>query len=346
MKGSIKTKKSRPLRRWLILQSVSIVILSVMAFLLVEFFVNIVLRQDPDYNAIDGIGMIGPMGILMWLLSYNIMKKISRYLSELMNAISGVAGGDFAIRMNEETAGPVKELYKNFNKMTSELEGVQTLRDDFINHFSHEFKTPIASINGFTRLLLEDDVTIEEQKKYLGIIAAESDRLARMSESTLLLTKLESQHILPDTETYQLDEQIRQCIILLMPQMNDKDIDLSVNLSQVGYDGNEDLMKHVWMNLLGNALKYSDRSGKIGIELTEDESAVVVSISDSGPGMSEEAVARACEKYYQDESRVSHQGLGLGLAIVNRIIDICDGKLEISTSPGNGSCFTVFLPKN
>ena len=336
-------KKSRPLRRWLILQSVRIVILSVMTFLLVEFFINIVMGRNPGYEPIDGIGMIVPMGVLMYVLSYNIMKKISKYLNELIESISRVASGAFSVRMDEKSAGPVKELYANFNKMTADLESVQTLRDDFINHFSHEFRTPITSINGFANLLLEESVTMEEQKEYLGIIASESEGLSKLSESALLLTKLESQHFIFNSESYQLDEQLRECAILLMPQMTRKEINLSTSLPPVRYIGNTDLMKHIWMNILGNAVKYSNAGGVIDIELKEESSTAVVSISDSGPGMSEQTVNHAFEKYYQDESGVKQRGLGLGLSIVKKIVDLCAGRIEVTSTPGKGSCFTVYL---
>ena len=272
------------------------------------------------------------------------MKISGKYMYDLMDAISKVANGDFSTRLDNDTAGPVVELYDNFNKMTAELEGVQTLRDDFINHFSHEFKTPITSINGFASLLMEEDLSEDEKKKYLEIIAAESDRLAKLSDSALLLTKLESQHLVPVSESFQLDEQIKQCIIILMPQFNKKNIDLSVNLEPVRIFGSADLIKHIWLNLLGNAVKYTEAGGKVKVELKEEESTAVAAISDNGAGMGKEAVTRAFEKYYQDESREKQKGLGLGLTIVKKAADLCGGRVEITSSPGKGSRFTVFLP--
>ncbi len=345
MKEKKTVRAERPLRRWLILQSVAIVIISVMAFLLVEFFINRVMTYNPYYDPINGLGMIGPMGILMWFLSYNIIKKGNKYLQELMQGISKVAGGDFSTRLDERTAGPVRDLYKNFNKMTSELEGVQTLRDDFINHFSHEFKTPIMSIHGFASLLMEENVTEDEESNYLGIIAAESQRLANLSESALLLAKLESQQLIPEPEEYPLDEQIKECVIMLLPRIEKKYIDLSADLKPAMYNGNADLMKHVWLNLIGNAVKFTEKNGKIDIELTESPSEITVSISDSGIGMNEEVRLRIFEKYYQDEGNDQLQGLGLGLAIVKKIVDLCSGRVEVTSEPGEGSCFAVFLPK-
>ena len=338
-------KNNKILQKRMIIQSIAIVIISVMSFLLVEFFKNAILNNNWNYDPIDGIGMIGPMGLLMWIFSYHAMKMSGKYMDILIKGISKVAEGDFSTRLDLKSAGPIIELYRNFNKMAEELEGVQSLRDDFIDHFSHEFKTPIMSINGFASLLLEEEITREEQEKYLGIIARESSRLAALSDSALLLTKLESQCFVLNLEKYQLDEQLKECIILLLPQMNNKSIEISVDLLPVKYIGNAELMKHIWINLLGNAVKFSDHNGKINVELKEKSKTAVVSISDTGKGMGEEAKQRAFEKYYQDENNGKQRGLGLGLTIVHKIVDLVGGRIEIESSPGKGSRFSVFLPK-
>lgn len=340
-----KVKKNRYLHKQIVLQSITIVIISVMSFLLIDFFKNAILQNNWNYDPIDGIGMIGPMSLLMWFFSYKAMKISGKHMEVLMNGLSQVADGNFNIRLDLEAAEPIKDLYKNFNKMISELQEVQTLRDDFINHFSHEFKTPISSINGFATLLLEENITKEEQKEYLGIIARESGRLSALSDSALLLTKLESQHFVLNSEEYQLDEQIKECIILLMPQMNKKSIEISVELPSVKYYGNANLMKHIWINLLSNAVKYSDYNGKIKIELREKRNTAVVAISDSGKGMGEETKRRAFEKYYQDEGEEKQSGIGLGLTIVKKIVDLVAGRIEIGNNEGKGCKFSVFLPE-
>ncbi len=346
MKQKTKIMKNKPLRRWMILQSVIIVIISVMTFLLVEFFVNGIIKHNWKYDPIDALGMIGPMSLFMWLVSYNFIKISSKYINQLMNGITTVADGDFSVRLDESDAGAMSELFRNFNKMASELEGVQTLRDDFINHFSHEFKTPITSINGFSTILRDEELPEEEAWKYLDIITSESKRLASLSDNALLITKLESQHIILNQTYFQLDEQVRESVILLMPQINKKEIELSVDLSPVKYSGNPELMKHIWINLLDNAVKYSSPGGNISISLSSKNGEIVFSITDKGIGMDEEAKTRIFEKYFQDKANSRQPGLGLGLSIVHRILILCQGRIEVESSQGKGSSFTVFLMNN
>jgi signal transduction histidine kinase len=345
MKDKSDIPGTRELRKGMLIQSIVIVIASVMAFEFLEYYLNVMRNNNvPTYAPILGIGMIVPMGLLMGLLSYNSMKATNRFIARLVSGITKVADGDFGSRLDTAKSGPYKDVFIKFNKMSAELQGVQTLRDDFINQFSHEFKTPITSINGFAKLLLEEEVSEEDKREYLGIIATESERLADLSNSTLLLAKLESQQYVLDKEPYPLDEQIKQCVILLAAQWGKKQLDLSADLEPATYNGNADLMKQVWINLLSNAIKFTPEHGEIAVSLKRGQGAIVVTVADSGKGMTGEEMSRAFEKYYQGASVRSSKGLGLGLAIVKKIVELCDGRIDVQSSPGDGSAFAVTLP--
>jgi len=337
----------RSLRRRMILQSVFVVIVSVWIFELVDFFFNMMLNRDRPavYDPILGIGMIFPMSLLMWWLSRRTYRETSGHVSLLIGAIHQVSSGDFQVRLDPREGGAFREVFADFNRMGAELQSVQTLREDFVNHFSHEFKTPIQSISGFARLLLEEPLSEEERRSYLEIIARESERLAALSSSTLLLSKLDSLKILPDREVFSLDEQIRECVILLAPEWSQKKLDLSADLEPANYTGSPDLMKQVWLNLLGNAVKFTPPGGEVTLTLREEPRQIVVTVSDTGPGMTGEEISRAFEKYYQGEEARAVKGLGLGLAICRKITDLCGGEIRIDSAPGRGSRFTVSLPK-
>lgn len=148
----------------------------------------------------------------------------------------------------------------------AELDSIQILRNDFINSYSHKFKTPIASINGFASLLLEKDISTSEQRQYLEIIVEESARLSKLASNTILLSKLSSQQIVTDTERYDLSEQIRQCSIILSKEWLDKKIEFSGEFQSVMYIGNRELMQHLWLNILGNAVKYTPTGGEISVK--------------------------------------------------------------------------------
>lgn len=344
MSDKQKARSSTILKRRAYLSAAGVVIASVFAFGAIDFFYNIILGINPSYDPIPMIGMIGPMGVLMGFVSWASWRATNRYTTKLLVAMEKVSDSDFGVRLDASEAGPYVEVFDIFNTMCEELQGVQSLRDDFINHFSHEFKTPITSISGFARLLLEERVSDEERKRYLEIIASESERLAEMSTRALLISKLDSQQYIVDKEPYALDEQIKRCAILLSPQWTKKCIDLSAELESTAYTGNADLMEQLWLNLLGNAIKYTPERGTISINLRKDKAGLIVSISDTGRGMTQEELGRCFEKYYQGESSQASKGLGLGLAIVKRILELSGGSIEASSVLGQGSVFAVRLP--
>jgi signal transduction histidine kinase len=345
MKARRRSKSERMLRRRAVLSAISIVIASVMAFGLVEFFTNVVLGKNTTYDPIDMIGMIGPMGVLMGLVSYATFRATNRDTSKLLAAIDRVADGDFNVLLNETAPGPYREVFANFTVMCEELQSIQTLRDDFINHFSHEFRTPITSINGFARLLIEENVPEEDRRKYLEIIASESERLADMSSNALIMTKLDSQQYILDKASYSLDEQIKRCAILLSPQWTKKSIDLTADLESATYLGNADLMQHVWINIIANAIKFTPEHGTIRLRLKKDRHGMLIAeVTDNGKGMTEEELAHAFEKYYQGSPKQASWGLGLGLAIAKRIVVLAEGRIEASSVSGEGSTIRVSLP--
>ncbi len=339
-----KAKYYARLEWWLILPTVTVMISSVCVFASVDFFSNYILAGNKNYNAIRAIGMFFPMGLVMGSISYFCSKATYRCISKLTEGIRHVANGDFGVRLDPDKAGPLKEVYANFNKMGTELKSVQTLRNDFINSFSHEFKTPITSINGFAMLLLEENVLEENRRKYLQIIAEESERLAALSNNSLLLSKLESQQFIVDKKPYPLDEQIKQCAILLSSEWSKKDIEFSAELEPVIFNGNSDLMQHVWINLLNNAIKFTPEHGEVSIAMKKDDSFIKVAVSDSGKGMGEKEMSQIFVKYYQGNSSDPVKGLGLGLSIVKKIADLCGGKIEVKSVIGEGSTLTVYLP--
>ena len=279
------------------------------------------------------------------LLATGFGNRSIRPIKKLSRAMKQVSKGDFSTRLNEDEAvGEIRELVCSYNHMAQELSGIEMFRTDFINNFSHEFKTPIISIRGFARQLERDDLTDEQKKEYARIIVSESERLANMSSNILLLSKLESQQIITDKAEYSLDEQIRNCILLLEKQWTDKEIDLDLQLEEINYNGNEEMMSHVWLNLIGNAVKFSPRGGTLEISCARAEDHLRISVRDHGEGMDPETQARLFEKFYQGDSAHATEGNGLGLPLARRIVDLCGGRITVESAPGEGSLFSVYLP--
>ena len=281
------------------------------------------------------------------ILSGFLGKYYLRPLKQLIRATEQVKKGDFKVQVERQN-NPNSEmgaLITSFNEMVRELDGIEMFRNDFINNFSHEFKTPIVSIRGFAKELQAGDLTEEQRAEYAKIIAEESDRLARLSISVLELSKLENQQIVTDKTAFFLDEQLRQAILRLEPIWTEKNIEIIPELEEVRFYSNEELLSHIWDNLLSNALKFTPTGGCVRVELCADEKNVTVRSADTGIGMTEEVKSHIFEKFYQGDPSHSGGGYGVGLPMVARVVSLCGGSIEVESQPEKGSTFTVILPR-
>ncbi len=283
------------------------------------------------------------------LLAFLTSKFFFMRLTKISEGMREIARGNFKARVHErdkkDALSEFGELERTFNQMAADLDGIEIFRNDFINNFSHEFKTPIVSLRGFARQLQSGNLTEEQRKEYIDIIVKESDRLADMSTNVLLLSKLENQQIVSEKTEFDLDEQIRGCILLLEKGWSDKNIELDIELDRIKYYFNEEMLSHVWVNLLSNAIKFTHEGGCISCRLYENDDKVIYVISDNGIGMTDETKARIFEKFYQGDTSHTGLGNGVGLNIVHRIVTLAGGEISVDSTYGEGSKFTVRLPK-
>lgn len=255
-----------------------------------------------------------------------------------------VADGDFTIHLETKSSSKeIREIYSGFNLMTHELRATEVLQTDFVSNVSHEFKTPINAIEGYTTLLQGCEGLGEEEQQYVEKILYNTKRLSDLVGNILLLSKIENQSIETNQSRYRLDEQIRQSIVILEPAWTMKEIEFDVELDRIEYLGNEGLLRHVWDNLIGNAIKFSPQSGLVTICLTRQSGKIVFTVEDSGPGLSEEAQRHMFDKFYQADSSHKQEGNGLGLALVKRIMTITSGSIEAENMERGGCRFTVIL---
>ena len=282
------------------------------------------------------------------LLSATAGRIPLRSVNEAINALNRLAAGDFKTRLNY--SGPlantpvVKELTSSFNKMAAELESTEMLRADFINNFSHEFKTPIVSIAGFAKLLKRGNLTPEEQREYLDIIEDESLRLSAMATNVLNMTKVENQTILTDVTSYNLSEQLRNCVLLLESKWMKKNLDLNIDFDEHTIDANEEMMKEVWVNLLDNAIKFSPEDGLVEAAIYEDTESISVSVINSGSEIPRDKQDRLFQKFYQADESHATEGSGIGLSIAHKIVELHGGRINVDSRKGR-TAFTVILPK-
>ncbi|MGM9597071.1 MAG: ATP-binding protein [Eubacteriales bacterium] len=265
-------------------------------------------------------------------------------IKKLRRAMEKVADGDFTVRLETKSSSKeIREIYSGFNLMTNELSAIEILQTDFVSNVSHEFKTPINAIEGYSTLLQDNENLTEEQKQYVDKIIFNTNRLSTLVGSILLLSKIENQSIPVNQTSYRLDEQIRQSIVALEPAWSKKDIEFDVEMDSIEYVGNESMMHHVWDNLIGNAIKFDPEFGLVRIRLKKQEGDVVFTIEDSGPGISDEAKKHIFDKFYQGDSSHKEEGNGLGLALVKKILAVSNGEISVENIDGGGCRFTVIL---
>ena len=280
-------------------------------------------------------------------LAFVISNTVLKPLSELVKATRKVTNGDFNIHLEMKysrlSLKELRELIHDFNEMTEELRNTELFRQDFISNFSHEFKTPLVSIRGFARQLFEGGLTPEQQKEFSKIILDETEYLSVLSQNTLLMTNLENKDIITEKTDFSLDEQLRNCMIRLEPQWSAKNIDIDMELDEIRYYWNAPMLAHVWNNLFDNAVKFTPEGGSIRVTLGRTDGLIVATVTDSGCGIPEEAVPHIFEKFYQADTSHATKGNGLGLSLVKKIVELCEGDIYVSSEVGNGTTFTIEL---
>ncbi len=289
-------------------------------------------------------------GILLWHEALYITNPILK----ISEGVKKVTNGDFTVQLeftksHRKLQGgyysdEIDELADNFNKMAKELSGMDYMRKDFMSNVSHEIKTPVAAITGFSEILLDGGLKEEEQTEYLTYLNQESLRLSRLCENMLRMSRLDNQFIVERKQKVQIDEQIRRCIILLNEKWSDKNINFDIQLEKNSLLGDYDLLFQVWTNLIDNAIKYSHQGGTIRILTAIENSKLSVTISDEGIGIPKEKQDKIFDKFYQCDESHKKQGSGLGLSIVKRILELLEGTIDFTSEEGKGTTMTVHIP--
>ena len=321
---------------------VAVLLSGIVLYLLIHFEI---ISAKGDYLA-DARHVIWYMGFICVcvgsVLTMLTTTILLHPLQRMIRKIRSLASGDYKNRIyfgNPLGKHPTfAALSESFNTLAEELESTEMLRSDFINNFSHEFKTPIISIAGFAKLLKKGNLKEEQKKEYLDIIEEESLRLSYMATNVLNLTKVENQTILTDVTSYNLSEQIRACVLLLENRWTKKKIEFSLEFDEYEINANEELLKQIWINLIDNAIKFSPDYGMIMIRIKESNDRYKISIANTGTEIPKESMPKIFNKFYQADESHASEGNGVGLAIVKKIVDLHKGSIAVESENG----FTVF----
>lgn len=264
-------------------------------------------------------------------------------MGEIVDGIGRLASGDYSNKLNTDRKTFMKPVASSINKLSLELEKNEFVHSDFINNFSHEIKTPINSINGLISLMKKGNISKAKQIEYLNIIEDEVHRLSNITTNILTLSKLENQSILPNKINFNVSEQIRICVLLLEKKWNVKNLNLSLDFDEYEINGNEDMLKHVWMNLIDNAIKFANDGGELNIRVNKRTKYICVEVENTGSEIKKEDIDRVFNKFFQSDTTHTKEGNGIGLSIVKKIVDLHDGRIYVE-SENNITNFTVYLP--
>jgi len=335
-----------------------LVFFSIMSFVItccMLLFLNLFQREmNLTYteNNIRYAAVLTFANILLLSLFFTIIDGIRRRytverpVQRIIHAAERIMRGEFSARIKSFSgiydADGFNIIIEYFNRMAEELSGTETLRTDFIANVSHELKTPLAVIQNYGTMLQSPNLPEEKRMEYAKAVAESSRRLADLVTNILKLNRLENQQIYPEQQTYNLGEQLCECLLGFESTWEKKKIEIDTDIEEeVFIDSDAELLTLVWNNLFSNAMKFTGQGGCVSLTLKSEGCFAVVQVSDTGCGISPETGKHIFEKFYQGDTSHSTQGNGLGLALVKRVVDIVGGDITVQSEVGKGSIFTV-----
>ncbi|ULL18808.1 sensor histidine kinase [Paenibacillus sp. H1-7] len=294
------------------------------------------------------------MGLLLgltFLFSIGLIILLTRYIVKPLQLLTGatnkIVGGNYNIEIDMSRKDEIGNLARHFTHMAGSLKRLEQMRQEFVANVSHEIQSPLTSIQGFAQTMLQKETSPEEEAKYLKIIEEESRRLSSLSQQLLTLASLDKEETVLKLSSYRLDEQIRQAFLLLEWQWSEKELHIELDLPDVVIQADEQLLYQVWLNLLGNSIKFSRKGDSLRVAMTVEGRHIAVTVSDTGVGIPASEVPYVFDRFYKaDKARNrTRSGSGLGLSIVKKIVELHNGTVEVSSSePGKGTVVTVRLP--
>jgi signal transduction histidine kinase len=323
------------------------------------YFADIVVFAQPQVRLLGSLlgdfrSVLLPAVLIALLISlavaYLLARSISRPITKLATATAAIARGDYSQRLPVEGRDELSALTNQFNQMASEVERARRAQRDFVANVSHDLKTPLTSIQGFSQAIL--DGTITERRGYAQaahIINDEALRMSRLVDELLSLTKLENGLISLELHPTDISQLVSQLVAAMQPQASSYSVHLAARIETGGNAmalADVDRLKQAFGNLIDNALKHTPEGGYVSVEVSSVQQGVQVLVRDTGEGIPPEDLPRVMERFYQvDKARSSgSRSLGLGLAIAREIVHAHRGQISVESRVGVGTAFRVILP--
>ena len=293
----------------------------------------------------------GAVALLVSLfLAWLITRSVARPLQEMAGAAEGIAQGDYDQQLSLQGPQEVQRVARSFNSMADQVATTHNSQRDFVANVSHDLKTPITSIRGWSQALLDGTAVSEaDQQQAAKVIYDESERMERMVSQLLDLAKIESGQIVLQREAVDLNYLLQGVVYALEIRAQEQDVVLETHFKRTGIiSGDPDRLTQIFTNLIDNALTHTPAGGRVDVGLRPyGDRAVEVAIKDTGRGIAPDELIRVFERFYQVDKSRAHtngRGTGLGLAIVQELVSLHNGRVLAHSELGQGSTFIVRLP--
>ena len=317
-------------------------------FMLQNYFINYFDIPGPNVIAVIIYWVLGAAAFTLFTKA-QFTRHYQRPMAEFAEATRQVAGGDFSVYISPRHIASKHDymdaIIMDFNVMVEALGSIETLKTDFFSNVSHEIKTPLSIIQNYAQGLKDGNLNEVQREAYIDTILESSTRLSELISNILKLNKLEKQTLQPITEPYDVCAQLCECALRFEDIWAEKGIEFEADIEdRATIEADASLMELVWNNLISNAVKFTEPGGTITLRQTSTNDEIVVCVTDTGCGMTEETLARIFDKFYQGDTSHSTEGNGLGLALVLRILQLVGGSIDVSSVAGRGTTFTVHVP--
>lgn len=289
-------------------------------------------------------GLILGTALLSLLLMLVVAKFLIVPITQLTEATKQIAKENYDTLLNIERRDEIGQLAASFNTMVEQLQENDRMRKEFISNVSHDFQSPLLNIQGYAGLLKSTDLSDQDRVNYADIIQSETKRLSKLTRQLLLLTSLDQSTRMVNYQDFRLDEQVKNCVNKYRWRLEEKQLNLLMEMEPTTYHGDAGLLENVWDNLLSNAIKYNRTEGEIQIRLHAKEAFVEVTVSDTGIGLAHGDQVQIFERFFRADRSRTEEGTGLGLSIVRQIVELHHGDIHVTSAPNEGTTFSIRLP--
>ena len=310
-----------------------------------RYVVSLTAAKRQIYMLIAAAGVVGAAIIFFVILSNSyFINSVINPIDEVRKIALQISKGDFSTHLKKTSDDEIGELCDAINAMALELQENEKMKNDFISSVSHELRTPLTAIKGWAETLMDDSVDRETTKKGIGVIIKQSDRLSRMVEELLDFSRLQSGRLKLSLTKIDLVAELSDAVLMFTERARQEGIALNYDepMDILPIMGDSNRLRQVFVNILDNALKYSDAGDSVTVTVQHSENNAIIQIRDTGIGIASEDLPKVKTRFYK--ANATRRGSGIGLAVADEIVSMHGGNLSLDSQEGEGTTVTISLP--